>query len=67
MPTNLYVLRLERGQSLRDLADELDVHFQSLSRWERGTSQPRPDNGKKLREGLGLPLSLLLSLNKERP
>ncbi len=63
--TNLQAIRLERGQTQRELADELGVSFQSLSRWENGT-HPHPGNGKKLRDGLSLPLYLLLATqNKE--
>jgi len=65
--TNLHAVRLERGQTLRELANELGVQFQALNRWERGISHPHPGNGKKLREGLGLPLSVLLAPENENP
>jgi transcriptional regulator with XRE-family HTH domain len=60
--TNLRTLRLERGQSLRQLSIDLGIPFQTLSNWERAHSaKPHPSNAKLLRDAFGRSVEWLLS------
>lgn len=40
----LSLLRKQRGMTQMELADELDISRQAVSRWERGTAEPSTDN-----------------------
>lgn len=59
--TLLYRLRIERGYSLRDLADEVGVcSYATLSRIERGHTQtPHPRTRAALARVLGVPFDVL--------
>lgn len=60
--TNLKALRLERGQSLRQLSIDLGVPFTTLYKWETAYSpNPHPANAKILRDAFGRSVEWLLS------
>jgi transcriptional regulator with XRE-family HTH domain len=60
--TNLRALRLERGQSLRQLSIDLGVPFTTLSNWECGrTPNLHPASAKLLRDAFGRSVEWLLS------
>ena len=60
--TNLKALRLERGQSLRQLSIDLGVTYTTLYRWETaGLAKPHPSNAKLLRDAFGRSVEWLLS------
>ena len=52
--------RLEKGMTLRDLADETGLSAGSLSRMERGVSIPRPGTLAKVADALDVSISDLL-------
>ena len=65
MTTNLQRIRIDRGYSLRQLAQALGVTATAVHFWERGKTQPHPGNAKGLREHFGLPLDVLLAESPE--
>ncbi len=52
--TNLEVLRINWGYSLRQLADELDCSYNAIWQYERGLSRPEPSYARRLRLFFGL-------------
>ena len=54
-------LRKQQGYSLEDLADKLNVHRQTISRWECGRSVPHADDIKKLSDILGVSVDYLVN------
>ena len=54
MPYILRALREQRGISQLELACELEVSQQLISKWERGDSQPRTDKIKVLADFYGV-------------
>jgi transcriptional regulator with XRE-family HTH domain len=59
MTTALHRLRLARGQSLRALAAEAQVSYETIRRVERGAAAVHPRTRKRLEEALGLPFDVL--------
>jgi ribosome-binding protein aMBF1 (putative translation factor) len=49
-------LRLAKGWSKYRLAKELECHWDTIKRWERGDHKPDVHSLKKLNETLGLEL-----------
>ena len=62
--TPLQVVRVERGYSLRALAEKIGCSYNAIHTWERGRCRPRAETARRLEKELGLPLSVLLP---ERP
>ena len=58
----LRLRRLELRLNQRDLAAQLGVKQQTVSRWESGTALPRPERVAQLSKALGLPRLSLLRL-----
>lgn len=56
----LRTVREQRNLSLRELAEELKVHYSLISYWERGLKTPRAGNKVKLSKALGKPADELL-------
>jgi transcriptional regulator with XRE-family HTH domain len=54
--------RAEMRLNQRDLAAQLGVKQQTVSRWESGTALPRPDRVSQLAKALGMNRSELLHL-----
>jgi transcriptional regulator with XRE-family HTH domain len=50
---NLKGLRTEKGLTQIDVAVKVGVSLTSYQLWERGASEPSPENLKKLEEVLG--------------
>jgi len=45
---NLREIRESKGLTLKEIADEIGVHFATISAWENGRKEPRPKNKIKL-------------------
>ena len=54
-------LRTERGLSVKDLADEIDVSFQTIYRWENGERIPDGFNMGKLMNAFGISMKDIIS------
>ena len=54
-------LRIERGMSARDLADEVGVSFTTIYRWENGDRIPDGFNMGKLMNALGVRMKDIIS------
>jgi len=52
-------IRVDKGFTLRTLADEIGVHFSLISYWEHGIKKPRIANQLKLEKALDTPASTL--------
>jgi putative transcriptional regulator len=61
------VLRAERGLSRQDLADELDVNYQTVGYLERGDYNPSLELVFRLSEYFGLPIEAIFSTQPFRP
>jgi putative transcriptional regulator len=61
------VLRAERGQSRADLADALDINFQTVGYLERGDFNPSLELAFKISEYFGLPVEAIFSRKPFRP
>ncbi len=62
MTTALHRLRLARGQSLRQLAGDVGLSYQTLYRIERGEGpRPRPSTRVALERAFGLPFDVLVA------
>jgi DNA-binding XRE family transcriptional regulator len=61
------VLRTERGLSRRDLADALDVNYQTVGYIERGEYSPSLELTFRLSELFGLPIEAIFSRQPFRP
>ena len=59
--TNLEVLRITWGYSLRQLAEELDCSYNAIWRWENLGGWPEPSFARRLRLFFGLPIEVLLA------
>jgi transcriptional regulator with XRE-family HTH domain len=51
-----YYLRMERGESLSDVADALDMGRGTLAAFERGERNPQAPTVKRLAEHYGVPV-----------
>jgi putative transcriptional regulator len=61
------VLRAERGLSRSDLADALDINFQTVGYLERGDFNPSLELAFKISEYFGLPIEAIFSRKPFRP
>ena len=61
------VLRAERGLSRSDLADALDINFQTIGYLERGDFNPSLELAFKISEYFGLPIEAIFSRKPFRP
>lgn len=59
-------LREQRGMTQQDLADQLYVTRQAVSRWETGETEPGIDMRKLIAIALGAPVTQLLDLPDEQ-
>ena len=70
-PDKLYnriaVLRAERGLSRQDLADQLDVNYQTIGFLERGDYAPSLTLAFALSDYFGLPIEAIFSRQPFRP
>jgi DNA-binding XRE family transcriptional regulator len=57
----LPVLRAERGLSRRDLAEAIDVNYQTVGYLERGDYSPSLDLAFRLSDFFGLPIEAIFS------
>lgn len=57
MVTNMRVLRVKRGLTIRKLAKELGIHECWLNRMERGQNYIPPHLRQKLADFFGVPIS----------
>lgn len=57
----LVTLRKQKGLTQMDLAEQLNVSRQAISRWEVGAAIPSTDNLKVLGELYGIPVDYLLN------
>lgn len=60
-PEKLTYLRKQKGLTQSNLAEELNVSRQAISRWEVGTAVPSTDNLKVLSTLYGVPVEYLLN------
>jgi putative transcriptional regulator len=61
------VLRAERGLSRADLANDLDLNFQTIGYLERGDFNPSLELAFKISEYFGLPIEAIFSRKPFRP
>jgi DNA-binding XRE family transcriptional regulator len=61
------VLRAERGLSRANLADALDINFQTVGYLERGDFNPSLELAFKIGEYFGLPVEAIFSREPFRP
>lgn len=66
-PAQRRAIRLAVGASLREVAAELGVSQITVSQWERGRSDPRPEHAIQYRRLLEELAQLALELGEERP
>lgn len=58
------MLRKAKGLTLEQAAAEYGVHFNSISKWENGKSEPSSELLIQLSKYYGIPLNLLLGVNE---
>ncbi|WZP35688.1 transcriptional regulator [Enterococcus phage vB_Efs6_KEN16] len=58
-PKVLKRVREARGESLRELANMIGVHWSSISYWENGIKEPRVKNRVKLAKLYNIPVEIL--------
>ena len=56
-------LRIEKGLTQKDLADQLHVTFQTVSKWEGDTNEPDFSTLKELSKIFGIKYQKLLSID----
>ena len=56
------MLRAERGISRRELADGVDVHYQTIGYLERGENSPSLDLALRIAAFFGVPVETVFSL-----
>ncbi len=61
----LVKLREQRGLSQQELADQLHVTRQAVSRWERGETTPNPETLKQLSALLHVSINTLLGVPRQ--
>jgi DNA-binding XRE family transcriptional regulator len=61
------VLRTERGMSRQDLADAVNVNYQTVGYLERGDYNPSLELAFRLSELFGVPIEAIFSRNPFRP
>lgn len=62
-----YYLRLQRGDSLSDVADALDMGRGTLAAFERGERNPQAPTVKRLAEYYGVPVRELFEERAAEP
>lgn len=67
LPLKLIELRKEAGLTQIDLAEQLDVSRQAISKWEVGTAVPGTDKLRALSELYGVSVDYLLNDDMDRP
>lgn len=67
MHNRIAVLRAERSLSRSDLADALDINFQTVGYLERGDFNPSLELAFKISEYFGLPIEAIFSRKPFRP
>ena len=60
-------LRTEKGMTQQDLADQLYVTFQTISKWENGTNEPDIATLKELSKFFGCSIDYLVNDDEETP
>ena len=65
--TRLPMLRAERGLSRKQLAEVLDVHYQTIGYIERGEYMPSLEIAIKAAQFFGLPVEAVFSLEPFAP
>ncbi|MBN2491369.1 MAG: helix-turn-helix transcriptional regulator [Planctomycetes bacterium] len=63
----IQVLRTERGLSRKDLAEKIQVNFQTIGYLERGEYNPSLDLAFRIGELFGLPIEAIFSTQPMRP
>lgn len=63
----LVSLRKTKGLTQMNVAEELDVSRQAVSRWESGAAIPSTENLRVLSELYGVPVDYLLNEKSEKP
>lgn len=58
--TRLKELRKAKKLSQRELAEETDIPYRTLQRWENGESQIKPEKAEKLADFFGVSIAHLL-------
>ena len=59
---NIARLRKERGMTQEDLARELNISYQAVSKWENGVSSPDISNIKLLAQFFGVSIDMLFGM-----
>ena len=59
---NIARLRKEKGMTQEDLARELNISYQAVSKWENGVSSPDISNIKLLAQFFGVSIDMLFGL-----
>ena len=67
LAAKLVNLRKQKGLTQMDLAEQLNVSRQAISRWEVGAAVPSTDNLKVLGDLYGVPVDYLLNEDIELP
>ena len=60
MGVRLKELRKEKELTQKELAEETDIPYRTLQRWENGESQIKPEKAKKLANFFGVSIAHLL-------
>lgn len=63
----LSFLRKQRGMTQMELAEELDISRQAVSRWEQGVSEPSTENLLRIGRLLGVPVDALVNGDAQFP
>jgi transcriptional regulator with XRE-family HTH domain len=58
--TRLKELRKEKKLTQKELAEETDIPYRTLQRWENGESQIKPEKAEKLADFFGVSVGYLL-------
>lgn len=62
----IYELRKEKHLTLQQVADEIGVGNNTISRWENGIREPKLIMWRKLAKYFGVPVSYLMGLSDDR-
>ena len=63
----LISLRKENGLTQSNVAEELDISRQAISRWESGVAMPSTENLRRLSELYSVPIDYLINEDSEQP
>jgi DNA-binding XRE family transcriptional regulator len=67
LQNRIAVLRVERGQSRQDLAEALEVNYQTIGYLERGEYNPSLELAMRIAEHFGLPIEAVFSRSPFTP